>query len=233
MLIVSPLSELQLHKRLCILVVLLQLWLLQFQGNVSLKFVSSRIEHFTKNFRRNFVYLCTNLRMVLGCRKSKILRNCHGKHNDISSLAWKTKSLGTRFKKENQPIIILVKPRINFALYCTKTGHWGPYRPHATRHWPPNISVSSIWCHYMFFTFIRNQDQDIRWPLVLWFLRQICILILYKTYLNIFRDRNRRWQKWRREEWKMGCRAWEDDWRDVCDICNQWLHLKSILKEAR
>ena len=42
--------------------------------SVSLKF-------FRKNFRTNSVYLCANLRMVLGCRKSKILRNCHGGHN--------------------------------------------------------------------------------------------------------------------------------------------------------
>ena len=43
----------------------------QLIESVSLKF-------FRKNFRTNSVYLCANLRMVLGCRKSWNLRNCHG-----------------------------------------------------------------------------------------------------------------------------------------------------------
>ena len=46
---------------------------------------SVSLKLFRKNFRTNFVYLCANLRMVLGCRKSKILRNCHGGHNVIPS----------------------------------------------------------------------------------------------------------------------------------------------------
>ena len=61
----------------------------QLIESVSLKF-------FSRNFRTNSVYMCENLRMVQGCRKSWNLRNCHGGFYRFAPI----KTINRRFSQE-------------------------------------------------------------------------------------------------------------------------------------